>query len=146
MPKNREHSQAVLRAYCRLESLAHQSSIYDGITDFSVFQHLTCSHTWEDAQKFWQNPGLFVSLEAVQQSPRPKITIIYEMACGTLLSLDLPKLNGYRYPADLFRIAYEHVRDTELGILVHFMHWIKIGETTEFSHKNRDGTEYLVKK
>jgi len=130
---DKESAFGLIDIMTAVKPMGNWASVYDAMSDMSVFKFRQCQTTLEDALK-WNVPGLFVGIEDLRRNTlRTQLTTIYEMGCGALLSLALPKMpTGLAHPHAVAPEipSYITILETgmigpgnEYGVKISLQHW-----------------------
>lgn len=122
---------------------------YHGYNSLTAYIVKSTRSTYENAHD-WEVPGLFISYNEVERSPKPHLTILYVMGCGRIVYLILPKIikmGEIKVPNNFAVIKKHGILNGEHGFWIALEHWVEIGNVSDYVvKKGQKKRAHLAKK
>jgi len=121
---NRERSTELLRKLMSVSSVGHRNSGHRFLVNpFLTLVHRECmTFTWEEAQN-WETKGLFIGQDDTDEAATPYVIVVYEMRCGTLPFVILPKKKWGTWEPNLDPLKIDFGPGGEFGWWLKFDRW-----------------------
>jgi hypothetical protein len=111
-------------------STSSSTAVHHAFHPWETFVVRECSQTLA-AVRGWVVKALFVAYDDLRHANRPYLTVLYRMACGTLLVLQLPKL-------PISKLSYLQIPEKDVtfqgedGFKVGIDCWYIVGDANDF--------------